>query len=129
MLWTVSHAEVYRWTDGSGKIHFSDRKPAQHQSSTVNVRVNTYAGPGYDSAVLDTDKKVVMYSTGWCGYCKKAKRYFKANGIAYTEYDIEKDRRAKSEYDRLGGRGVPLIVVGQKRISGFSEAGFKAIYD
>jgi glutaredoxin len=128
-LWAGSHAEIYRWTDDNGKVHFADKAPQQQDSSTVNVRVNTYASVSYDSSVFDTGKNVVMYSTSWCGYCKKAKRYFRTNGIAFTEYDIENDRRAKSRYDRMGARGVPVILVGKKRMNGFSEAGFKAIYD
>jgi hypothetical protein len=36
---------------------------------------------------------VVLYSTAWCGYCRKAREFFAANGIRYVEYDIEKNRR------------------------------------
>ena len=129
VLWAGAQAEIYRWTDDSGKVHFTDRKPAQHESSTVNVRVNTYANVSYDTSIFDTGKKVVMYSTSWCAYCKKAKRYFKANSISFTEYDIETDPAAKSRYDQMGARGVPVILVGKKRMNGFTEAGFKAIYD
>ena len=33
---------------------------------------------------------VVLYATEWCGYCKKAREFFKQNNIAYVKYDIEK---------------------------------------
>ena len=32
-----------------------------------------------------------MYSTPWCGYCKRLKTALKAEGISYTEIDIEQD--------------------------------------
>ena len=35
-------------------------------------------------------KNVVMYSSEWCGVCKKAKTYFNANDIPFREYDVEK---------------------------------------
>lgn len=45
-----------------------------------------------------------------------------------TEYDIEKDAQARREYDALGARGVPVILVGKKRMNGFSAAGFEKLY-
>lgn len=70
---------------------------------------------------------VVMYATSWCPYCAKARAYFKRTGTAYTEYDIEKSASARAEFKRLGGRGVPLILVGKETMSGFSERGLDAL--
>jgi len=72
--------------------------------------------------------RVVMYSTSWCGYCRKARKYFKANDIKYIEHDIERSLVAKRDYDRLGGNGVPLIVVGKNKMSGFSSKRFDRLY-
>ena len=73
-----------------------------------------------------------MYSTKWCGFCKKAKAYFIQKGIAYSERDIEISPQAQEEYQRYGGGGVPLILIGNKqgtqRLSGFSIARFAAAY-
>ena len=65
-------------------------------------------------------RQVTIYTTDWCGYCKKAKAYMKEQGIRYVEYDIEKDSAAHAEFKRRGGNGVPLIVFGDKSMSGFS---------
>jgi mycoredoxin len=35
-----------------------------------------------------------MYSTVWCGYCKRLKTMLKSEGIAFTEVDIEHDPEA-----------------------------------
>ncbi|GFO54019.1 NrdH-like redox domain-containing protein [Geomonas sp. Red276] len=64
---------------------------------------------------------VEMYVTSWCGYCKKARRYLDSKGIPYVAYDVEKDSAAAQRHRELGGRGVPLIVIGSKTLSGFSE--------
>ena len=69
-----------------------------------------------------------MYVTQRCGYCKKARRYFQSTGIAFSEYDIDASESARAAYDRLGGRGVPMIFVGKARMDGFSEEGFKRFY-
>ncbi|MBI3213592.1 MAG: mycoredoxin [Mycobacterium sp.] len=41
-----------------------------------------------------TDAQVTMYSTSWCGYCRRLKTAMKAKGIAYDEIDIESDPAA-----------------------------------
>ncbi|KUH93040.1 NrdH-redoxin [Mycolicibacterium acapulense] len=37
---------------------------------------------------------VIMYTTTWCGYCVRLKKALQAEGIAFTEVDIEKDPAA-----------------------------------
>lgn len=71
---------------------------------------------------------VVMYATAWCPYCAKARAYFKRTNTAYVEHDIEKSADAHAEFKRLGGRGVPLIVVGNERLRGFNELAFESAY-
>lgn len=73
-------------------------------------------------AVAQNRPEVKMYATSWCPYCAKARAYFARRGIAYVEVDIEKSRDGRAEYDRLGARGIPVILVGPQRMNGFSEA-------
>lgn len=71
--------------------------------------------------------EVVLYATEWCGYCKMAREFFAANGISYREQDIEKSSTALAEHKKLGGNGVPLIVVGDERIMGYNEAALRQV--
>ena len=71
---------------------------------------------------------VVMYATAWCPYCAKARAYFKRTNTAYVEHDIEKSADAHAEFKRLGGRGVPLILVGSEKLRGFNELAFETAY-
>jgi len=71
---------------------------------------------------------VIMYGTDWCPYCKKARTYFKSNGINFVEYNIEKNDLAKRMYDLLGGGGVPLILVHGKKMKGFNIQHFRDLY-
>jgi glutaredoxin len=78
------------------------------------------------SALTEAQKQrldITMYSTSWCGYCKKARRWFVANDIPFVEKDVEKDRAAGAEFRELtGGRGgVPVITVGKTVIRGFAQ--------
>ena len=64
---------------------------------------------------------VELYVTSWCGYCRKALGYLKSKNIPYVAYDIEKDSAAMQRYKELGGRGVPLIIIGPHKMSGYSQ--------
>lgn len=70
----------------------------------------------------DNSQEVVLYATSWCGYCRKAREYLNSNGIPYTEYDIEKSSEGKRRFAELGGKGVPLILVGNQQIRGWNPA-------
>lgn len=120
--------EVYKWVDDNGKVHFSDNKPDSVQAQQLDLQINTYKHVTYESSLYDVGRQVIMYSTQWCGYCKKARRYFKKHSIPFTEYDIDKNPRAKARYKKMGARGVPVILVGDKRMNGFSEKGFQRLY-
>ena len=62
------------------------------------------------------------------GYCKKARNYFNSKGIPFKEYDIEKSQSAARRHKEMGASGVPVILYRDKRMNGFSEAGFERIY-
>lgn len=73
--------------------------------------------------------RVVMYSTSWCPYCAQARAMFRARGIEFTEYDIEQSAQARAAHRELGGRGVPLILVGFEALRGFNEQRVLAAID
>lgn len=71
--------------------------------------------------------EVVLYATDWCGYCKMTREFFAANGIKYTEHDIEKSSAALAARQKLGGQGVPVIVVGDTVINGWNEGSLRQL--
>ncbi|QBS40959.1 mycoredoxin [Nocardia sp. CS682] len=49
-------------------------------------------GPGsVASFVTDATPDLTMYSTTWCGYCRRLKKQLDESGISYIEIDIEQD--------------------------------------
>ena len=55
---------------------------------------------------------VTMYSTVWCGYCRRLKAQMEREGIAYVEVDIEDDPAAAELVESVNGgnRTVPTVV-------------------
>ena len=55
---------------------------------------------------------IVMYSTIWCGDCKRAKKFFDKQKVAYIDVDIEKDEKGLAFMLKIndGARVVPTIL-------------------
>ena len=71
---------------------------------------------------------VVMYMTGWCPYCQRARTLLQSKGVAFTEIDIESVPGARDEMRARSGRtSVPQIFIGERHIGGFDDT--KALDD
>ena len=60
----------------------------------------------------DTQKKIMMYGTTWCGSTKRARRLFEDEKIDYEWIDIDQDETAAKFVESVanGFRSVPTIV-------------------
>jgi glutaredoxin len=123
-------AEIYKWVDESGNVHFTDSPPKDKITEEVTLQINSYSSTEVTTidGVIVPGNRVVMYSTSRCGYCKKARRHFRKKRIAFHEYDIEKSGKGKRDFKSLKGSGVPIILFGDKRINGFSDVKFDRAY-
>ncbi|WP_149184297.1 mycoredoxin [Streptomyces sp. TRM49041] len=56
---------------------------------------------------------VTMYSTTWCGYCRRLKSQMDREGIAYTEINIEQDPQSAAFVEKVnnGNQTVPTVLV------------------
>lgn len=128
---TVVSGGIYKWVDGHGKLHFTDNPPDDIKTEEVELRINTYTSVEIKPLIerLGKKDKVVMYSATWCRMCNKAKDYFRKNNIPYVSYDVEKSRIGKIDFKLLHGKSVPIIIVGNKRMNGFTAAKFYRLYE
>lgn len=143
-------AKMYKWVDQSGVTHFTDTPPpdtisddqiktlptvrysapdpVESQPKPRSIRSGSYNRTFPAKKVSSRrSHKVELYSTSWCGYCKKARRFFQSRGIPFKEYDIEKDKSAARRKKELGsGRGVPFAVINGRKIQGYAEAAYES---
>ena len=67
-------------------------------------------------------KKVTIYSTPVCGFCKMAKAFFTENEIEYTEHDVSTDEVMRKEMiEKTGQMGVPVIEIDEQIVVGFDK--------
>ena len=77
------------------------------------------------SAVKSDD--VLIYTTTECPYCAQAKAWMTQYGFHYRECDAQVSNACAAELERLGGVGVPyLIVRGHHMKDGFDSDEFVA---
>jgi mycoredoxin len=55
---------------------------------------------------------ITMFSTSWCGYCRRLKSQLTAEGIAYTEVNIEQVEGTAELVESLnnGNQTVPTVI-------------------
>lgn len=71
------------------------------------------------------DNPVLMYSTGFCVYCSKAKNLFETMKIKPFVVDLDKDPNGEeismALYEITGQDTVPNIFIGGDHIGGFTQ--------
>jgi glutaredoxin 3 len=67
--------------------------------------------------------RVVVYSTGNCSYCERAKGLLEGLQIPYTEVRLDVDKRHHREFLRVtnGARTVPQVVIDGRYVGGLAE--------
>ena len=138
---TTLSAEIYQWKDSNGNIVFGDSPPTGSNAKEKVLpqqKIDRPAGhaevPSHDRTIkIDSkslrDVNVIMYSTEWCPYCKKARAFINAlPGVRLTEYDIESSKtRSQEMLSKSGGStGVPVIDVEGNIIKGYNPAAISA---
>jgi alkyl hydroperoxide reductase subunit F len=67
-------------------------------------------------------RKVTVYSTKNCPYCRMAKVFLDKHGVPYESIDVgENTDAAKKMIDLSGQRGVPVILVDDEVVIGFDS--------
>lgn len=114
--------KVYKWTGPDGKVHYSNTPPGRDvRAREVPLVIPSFGGEAKVSTAAGVGRGVRIYTTASCGYCKRALAHLRKRSVPFTEYDVQKNITGKLDYQRLKGRGVPIILVGNQRMDGYSE--------
>jgi len=67
-------------------------------------------------------KKVIVFSTPTCSWCRKLKSYLKENNIRFKDVDISKNvSAARDMFRKTGQQGVPQMWVNNAPVVGFDK--------
>jgi mycoredoxin len=73
--------------------------------------------------------KVLLYATDWCPYCEKTRTLLQQRQISYQEVNIERSAEAQAQYQRLAGKGVPVLLIAGEVVRGYNEQRISAALD
>jgi glutaredoxin len=79
-------------------------------------------------AKIDRTDEIVVYTTAWCGVCKKLVAYLDRKGVSYVAKDIEKDEKAaaelvaKARQAGINASSVPVVDVRGELMVGFQRS-------
>jgi glutaredoxin len=130
----------YRYTDDSGSVRFVAslaevpkhlREDAEPVSNDRLLRVPAAASrtaraaarePAAERAVA-SQKDVVVYTTSWCGWCRKTLAFLDEQGIDYENRDIEADDAWREELEeKTGSTSIPVVEIEGELVRGYDPA-------
>jgi glutaredoxin len=123
-------AQVYKWTDAQGTVHYGDTPPQQRGAS----RLATPSGAEgqadalpYELARAVKASPVTLYTTvlSACAACDQGRALLRARGIPYAEKTVNTDEDKEQLRQLTGKLELPVLVVGSRRISGFQDAAWQ----
>jgi hypothetical protein len=124
-------AQLFKWVDANGKIHFSDTpppataKPAPLKNgSSVG---NASSDMPYALSNAMRNYPVTLYTTGSCAGCDAGRAYLRGRGIPFSEKTVS-NAGDLAKLNAAGGDGnLPLLVVGSAKASGYQQAAWESM--
>jgi len=115
----AAQAQLYRWTDASGNVHYTDTQPPAN-AKHVEQKRSAYPGGGKADAqqpyALQQAVKnfpVTVYTSEDCGKpCKDGLDFLKKRGVPYTEKVVATKEQIDELVKLAGAARVPVMVVG-----------------
>lgn len=95
----VAKAEIYKWTDSGGKVHYSDKPNNTAGSSRVNVKNTTTPNQNVHNStkqVKQSEDKPIseLSNNNYCDELKNEIEYVQGGG-SLVVVDLDENRRAR----------------------------------
>lgn len=128
------HAEqLYRWVDGDGKVHYTDKQPPKEAKDVEKKRVATRAGDvqlPYAVRKAAETFPVTVFNADCGDPCDAARKLLETRGIPYTDRNA-RDAEVQVALKKLTGGAVevPLMQVGRTTVKGWEPGQWNTALD
>ena len=135
----------YKYTNSGGQLHIVqslDRVPMQYRNQIGKIALEgdpvwtritaPKRAPQTPAKYEPVERRasrskagVVLYYADWCGYCKKARRWFDERNVAYDLRNVDVPRYGDELVEVSGSKSVPVLSVGSEIIRGFNPEAYE----
>jgi glutaredoxin len=123
-------AQMYKWTDAHGTVHYTDTPPPAQKASRIKAPAAGAADKAplpYELARAVKASPVTLYTTtqSACAGCDQGRTLLRARGIPYTEKTVDTDEDKEQLRKLAGALDLPLLAVGSRTVAGFQDAAWQ----
>jgi len=127
-------ATFYRYTDETGTVRFvtsleqvpwklrASAQPVAHDRVQRAPAARLVSRPPRGGAgdLARSSHQVVVYTTSWCGWCRKTLAFLNQQGVEFENRDIEEDESYREELlEKTGGTSIPVVEIDGQIIRGY----------
>ncbi|GAC1461244.1 MAG: hypothetical protein PVSMB6_21600 [Steroidobacteraceae bacterium] len=127
---------VYRHTDASGKVVFSDRPAAGDRALPGTTGGSASAAEGSSSEALPYELRqvvgrypVTLYIGEDCAPCASGRSLLVSRGVPFTERTVKTAEDVQALQGLSGQSSLPLLGIGNQQVKGFSDAQWSQYLD
>jgi glutaredoxin len=134
LLPVLAQAQMYRWVDDNGKVHYADRAPLSGaknvQKQSMSVGQGSSAPLPYALQQAVRNFPVTLYTSEVCKEaCVQARELLNKRGVPYSEVTVATEEDLAQLKKLSGGNVVPVMTVGREVYKGFESGAYKAALD
>ncbi len=126
------------WRDRAGRVEMAARtKPAKKAKASRKAKARKQptrrvaqrrARPEPAPVARASFQDVDVYTTSWCGWCRKTLAHLDRRGVDYVNKDIEADDDYRDELIEITGRtSIPVVVIDGEVIRGYDPRKMDAL--
>ncbi len=123
-------AQLYKWTDAQGKVHFTDKPPPPNAKQAA---IKPSAGGAasvplpYALAQAAQNHPVVLYTGPGCQPCDLGRTFLKQRGIPFAEKTVDSNEDQARLKEAGNTNQLPLLVVGRNKNVAFEAGAWGAL--
>lgn len=121
-------AQMYKWTDAKGVVHFSDSPPPADVKKAQEVRAAGGSGGGpqlpYALAQAARNNPVTLYTMTDCNSCDRGRQLLQQRGIPFSEKTVSSNEDVARLKAINNDATLPQLTVGARKLVGFEAVGW-----
>ena len=132
----LAHAQLYRWTDASGRTHVTDTPPPAGASNVqkrgtpgASAPAPAASGEPFVLQQLKKDAPVTLYTAPSCEACGDARKLLNARGVPFSEVSVNDEAGLEALKSAVGSNSVPSLIVGGSIYKGYQAAAYNRLLD